>query len=517
MHSLWTEYSSSCKSRLSALARSLFLSRNKAREKCAELQERVCELEEQVAEAKAISDQYARETEQLLKQNRELSDELANRPFAPAPVGSPPVRQNYGVGIIVLAINLGRKLGLRPAVDAMEVFFDWMGIEEKVPTYQSIRSWMQRVGLARNNNAEKYNGGTWLVDHTNQITKQKALMVVRTRKFEPGTPLRHQDLDVLCVRPGESWTQEDVAKVYKELVDQYGLPDTIVCDGAVELREPAKNLKKGKKQPLVHRDAKHFFANRFEAILTQDPLYQEFSKELGGTRSALGQTELVQFLPPGTKVKARFMNFGPTLKWAIAVLWHLRHPGSKSRKGITVKRFKEKLGWLSKYSRKLGQWQQCQDIIDHSLAFLNQQGIFKGCSRQLRRRLTGFAKCAQSRRLLNEIIAFLRSYEKQLKRHQRFPISTEVLESSFARYKAREKQHSKSGFTNLLLTFPVLLCPTTREEVNEALAQVRVADVKTWSETHCPNSLAAQRQLMFRETRTRQPRRKRATRETTAA
>ena len=33
-------------------------------------------------------------------------------------------------------------------------------------------------------------------------------------------------------------------------------------------------------------------------------------------------------------------------------------------------------------------------------------------------------------------------------------MSTEILESSFALYKQLEKQHSKSGFTGLLLAYP---------------------------------------------------------------
>ncbi len=35
-------------------------------------------------------------------------------------------------------------------------------------------------------------------------------------------------------------------------------------------------------------------------------------------------------------------------------------------------------------------------------------------------------------------------------------MSTEILESSFSLYKQLEKQHSKSGFTSLLLTFPTM-------------------------------------------------------------
>ena len=48
---------------------------------------------------------------------------------------------------------------------------------------------------------------------------------------------------------------------------------------------------------MVIRDAKHLLANKFENLLSRDPHYQAFAKQLGGMRSALQQTELVHFIP----------------------------------------------------------------------------------------------------------------------------------------------------------------------------------------------------------------------------
>jgi hypothetical protein len=421
------------------------------------------------------------------------------------------------VGIMMLSINLAREIGLRPTCRALKIFFAWQEIEERVPTYQTIRGWMQRLGLARMTNAKKRDGGNWIVDHTNQISKQKVLVILRATKFQPGTPLRHRDLEVLALRPGVQWKREDVQSVYESTAEQYGFPEAIISDGAVELREPAEKLKKGRKKPRVQRDPKHFFANRLEALLSRDPQYQSFMSQLGGTRSALSQTELAQFIPPGMKVKARFMNLGPTLNWASATLWHLKHPQSKSRKGITKNRFREKLGWLSGFSGKIQQWQQCQDIIDSGLAFLNQQGIFKGCSRQFKRRVRCFANCAQSRAFLQELVTFLESQERLLRGKNHLPCSTEILESGFSLYKALEKQHSKSGFTNLLLAIPVLLRETTSKEVEAAFSKIKVSDVKQWTAENCPTTLTAKRQLMFREAGKNRATRKRATQEMAAA
>ena len=270
-------------------------------------------------------------------------------------------------------------------------------------------------------------------------------------------------------------------------------------DGAVELREPAETLGKPGAKPIVIRDPKHFLANRLEALLTKDPEYQAFAQKLGWARSALQQTELAHFIPPGIKPKSRFMNLAPTLKWATTMLWHLEHSESQSRKGIADSRMEEKMGWLRGFAASIQTWQECQQVISVSLTFLNQQGIFQGATERLQTLLAAIPASPSSRKFVAEIVGFTREHENKLRPQERLPMSTEIIESSFSRYKHFEKQHSKNGFSSLLLTFPTLLKKTTPKEVKASFARVRIADVKTWTQTYMPNSLASKRQLVFRE------------------
>ena len=56
-----------------------------------------------------------------------------------------------------------------------------MNSRESIPSHETIRGWMQRVGLGRIRLAKTEDGGTWLVDHTNQIGPEKVLTVLRVR------------------------------------------------------------------------------------------------------------------------------------------------------------------------------------------------------------------------------------------------------------------------------------------------------------------------------------------------
>ena len=506
MVSSWPKFASQCKSRLSAIARSCFLRRKHWFRKFKKAEQLLKTLRADVASREVHCKQLEEENRQLRERVAELEAKLAEPQAVKLPLGEVPAGQQYGEGVIALCVNLATKIGLRPTVRALEIISDWLRAVIEIPTFQTIRTWMQRIGLFRLLNAEKIEGGTWLVDHTNQIGREKVLTILRVQDSKmprPGVPLRHEDVEVLALVPGEQWKREDVTASYKETEQRCGTPRAVASDGAVELREPSELLGKSRKKPLVIRDLKHFLANKLEALLNQDPQFEAFTKKLGGIRSALQQTELAHFIPPTFKLKSRFMNLAPILRWALMILWHLDHPHSQSRKGIRESRMTEKLGWVRDFAQSIRRWQECQDVISTALTFINKQGIFRGVVKQLQHLAKELTTCRMSQKLASKTIELLREYEMKLQPNERLPMSTEILESSFSLYKQLEKQHSKSGFTSLILTFPTLLRATTPGEVKQCFAQVKVADVKEWTKKHLPDTLASKRQRAFREAKTK--------------
>jgi hypothetical protein len=404
--------------------------------------------------------------------------------------------------MVTLSVNLARKIGLRPAVSVLNVFFDWLRVPCQVPSYQTIRIWMQRIGLDRMQRAKRVKDGIWLADHSMQIGTEKVLVVLRVRESRlpsKGTPLRHEDVEILCCQPGKQWKREDVLPVYQKLAAQYGHPLSILTDGAVELREPAEMLKNKGKSPLVIRDLKHFLANRLEALLARNSQWQEFTAHMGQTRAAVQQTEMAHFTAPSLKQKARFMNLQPTLAWANVILWHLAHFASRARQGVERDRMESKFGWVRQFESSIKQWQECQRVISKALTFFNQNGVFRGSVREFRRKVVGQLRHQISHQLLTDTVEFVRKIENKLRPGQRMPISTEILESTFALYKQLEQQHAKGGFTSLIPAFGTLLKSTTPEEVTQSFARVKVTNVNTWLKTNLPVTLASRRQTAYRE------------------
>jgi hypothetical protein len=130
--------------------------------------------------------------------------------------------------------------------------------------------------------------------------------------------------------------------------------------------------------------------------------------------------------------------------------WQLQHPESRGRAGISEARMNDKFGWIKEYGDDIEAWAECQEVVSLGVKFANQQGLYRGAAEEFKRLVVPHGRHAQTRELIKRSIAFLEEQEVGLKRNERLPLSTEIVESSFAKYKQLERQHSKGGFTTLL-------------------------------------------------------------------
>ena len=505
----WPMFWGDCKSSLSAISRALFQSRQRLRTKVAKLRRQQqgseAEQQRQAVELERARADAERQAARIAELQEALNRERTERAAVTLPPDPPLRRHQYGPRMISLCVNLARRIGFRSTVAVLKTFFKWLGISSKVPTWQAIRGWMQRVGVARMK--EKNRPSTdcvWLVDHSNQIGPEKAFvaLAVRASKLPPkGQTLKQKDVRLLTVLPGTAWKTEDMKKTYQMLAAQHGTPRAILADGACELREGVQCLKKGDSGPLVLRDFKHFLANRLESVVGKNLRFGEFIQTVTHIRAAVQQTELAHFSPPRLKQKARFMNLKALLNWAEMMLWQLDHAESKARKDVSPERMKSKFGALRLFSDQTPDWWACQNVVSAGVKFINENGIDRAAADDFRRLAEPLATTAGSRRLLDAAVEFLTTQAASLKKGERLPLSTELLESTFALYKQLERQHSQGGFTQLLSTFGALLRSTTPSSIRRDFQRIKVRDVQLWTKTHMPSTLNAQRQTAYHEFR----------------
>ena len=422
------------------------------------------------------------------------------------PEDPPLPRHQFGARMISLCVNLARVIGMRPTVACLQIVFEWLGVTTRLPDRTSVRLWLMRVGVAAlEEPAEVADDWVWMADHSNQIGPEKVLAIIGVRASKlppPGVALTHADMRVLMVRPGVSWKREDMARTYTELADRIGNPLALVVDGAVELREGAEVLLTRRKETLILGDFKHFAANVLKRVIGGDERWTAFTAHVGSTRSSIQQTELGHLTPPSPRPKARFMNLGPTLKWARMASWQLAHPHSTARVIITTQRFTDKLGWLGEFTADITRWHACQTVVNAALTFINCQGLSHDAADSLATLLPPLTPDATSRAVADQLLEFVRQSAAKLSAGQRLPLSTEILESAFGLFKQLEQQHSRGGFTSLLAAFGALLKPTTPASIRTSFARTSVQQLRAWVKHNLPTTLNAKRQTAYAESKT---------------
>jgi hypothetical protein len=177
------------------------------------------------------------QTRQLLRQQRQQNEELRQRPIT-LPSDLPLPHHSYGPKMMSLCLNLAKEIGFRPTETALKIVCDWLGIDATVPSFDSIRVWSCRVGIAQlKRPVRDGEAWIWLADHSNQIGQEKILQIIgiRVKDLPPiGETLSRDKMVVLATVPGTSWTRDDVRREYKKLAERLGPPAYLVTDGAVE-------------------------------------------------------------------------------------------------------------------------------------------------------------------------------------------------------------------------------------------------------------------------------------------
>ena len=404
------------------------------------------QLSEELREAKKQLDQ----TQQPLRQQRQENEAIRGQPIR-LPSDLPLPQHSYGPKMISLCLNLCKRVGFRPAATALKIVFEWLGIDAKVPSWDSMRCWSCRVGIANlQEPVEEADDWIWMADHSNQIGTEKVLQILGIPASQlppPGQTLRLQDMRVLAVVLGTNWKREDVRREYAKLASNSQ------CDS---------------------------------------------TDRIGSLHFAAART------PPPQKPKARFMNLGPSLRWGQMISHHLNDGRSMSRSGITAQRMNDKLGWVRDFRADLACWNRCQQVMQASLKFINQQGLYRGAAATLKKLLDVLTSehppaCELSATMASELIEFVKESEAELGDGERAWLSTENLESSFGRFKQLEGQHSKGGFTSLVAAMPMLLTDWTAELVRKSLPSVSVAQMKRWLSEELGTTLTSKRVTAYQE------------------
>ncbi len=105
-----------------------------------QIRDRPSECERGGRSPQVVLDELCEQT-RTWEQDRRVLDESAVRLPDDPPLGT----HGDGTRMVSLCGNVAQKVGLRSAQAVLRIVFDWLGLEQKIPDWITIRNWMQRL------------------------------------------------------------------------------------------------------------------------------------------------------------------------------------------------------------------------------------------------------------------------------------------------------------------------------------------------------------------------------------
>ena len=371
------------------------------------------------------------------------------------------------------------------------------------PHATTVRWWLLRLGHYQlHREKEQATDWVWLIDHSNQIGKEKFLAVlgIRLAHLPPaGQALRLCDLQVIDLQPV---TVSDKQVVYQQLqanVAKTGVPRAILHDRGGDLAGGTALFREAHPETIELYDVAHKAACLLKALLGGDERFRQFGGQVGRTKCQLQQTELAFLVPPKPREKARYMNLQALIQWGRQTLAMVDAPPQAVLKHVTTARLEEKLGWLRDYREALDEWCQVQDVISSAVEFVRQEGLSQDTPGRLAERLNPLPLRSVAAGVRSQLLAFVQDQASQARPGERLPGSSEILESCFGKYKSLERDQVHGGLTSLLLAFGACVSKITKETVHAALTQCKTKHVIEWTREKLGATHASKRRLAYQE------------------
>jgi len=369
------------------------------------------------------------------------------------------------------------------------------------PAASTGQAWLLRVGLyelARPKEAA--DDWVWIVDHSVQLGTLKCLVIVGCRLSAwraANRPLELQDLSVVALEPVEKSTGAIVARQLAAATAQTRIvPRAILSDQGSDLKIGISTYREAHGDTAVTLDIAHQTANQMKRELAADERWSKFIVAAGQAKQRLAMTPLAHLVPPTLRSKARYMNLEELIVWGRRTLRYLDDPHPVAGQALDPAALNSKLGWLHEYRAALADWNAAMTVVSGTLVYVRRAGYHSQAAEELGCCLLPAAS-EMAQQVALRLLEFVTQQSAAARHGERLVGSSECLESLIGKGKRLEGQHSRSGFTKMILGLAASVVTPTYERLTAALTHIKTQDVRHWCRTHLGTSLASQRRQAY--------------------
>ena len=363
-----------------------------------------------------------------------------------------------------------------------------MNLNIKGPTHTTILNWVHKIGyyeLMR----EKEKADDWIIilDESIQIGQDKILMIfgIREKNVDFTRPLILQDLVPLRELINTSWSGEEIKDVLLDIKKELGDVKYAVSDGGNNIINGLKLSK------ITHvYDITHKIALILCKLYKKNDIYISLTKRMTEMRVKYLQTKIAYLIPPKQRSKSRYLNVNEIAKWCWKVLSY--YDKNKDIKNEICK----KLEWIVEYKDFVLELKKLNELVCKIEKELKHNGFsqesLKICNDLLDRIDGSFGK---------EMKTQLKMYFKELEgkniNAEKLLITSDIIESSFGKYKNYVNQNPMAGITNLILSLSAFTSTLNEEDIKKALENTIIYDVKEWTKRNIGKTLFQKRKEAF--------------------
>jgi hypothetical protein len=228
-----------------------------------------------------------------------------------------------------------------------------------------------------------------------------------------------------------------------------------------------------------------------QRLYEKDENFKDYAYKAGQMRLKLCCSKYAHLIPPNQRSKSRFLNIDIISNWGIKVLQTLEKNEISDEERSQLQWVKEKESFIIEMDRIISLVQEISIILKN-----------EGLSKKTKSRCSSLLSiCKKGKLKIFKIymLNYLNKYTKPISRRKETLVCcSDIIESTFGRYKNELSKNPMSGITDLVLIIPALTSSLSTDSVRAAIDNCRVKDIEAWKKNNLCNSLLAKRKMVFR-------------------
>ena len=314
----------------------------------------------------------------------------------------------------------------------------------------------------------------WIIilDESVEFGHEKLLVIygVRSNQIDFSRALNFKDLTPLSIIAGERWTGELIKNEIKKIEGKIGKIIYAVADGGGAIKKSLKlaNI------PHIY-DITHKFAWFLKNIYKDEGEFISYTKMMAAMRGRLALSEVSHILPPNQRFHSRFMNLEIISDWGIKVINYLKQNNKNEKEYI-------KLKWVYEFIEFINELSQVSKTINSIMGIVKTEGLSeKSIKKSIKKLKLIIVDNQRTRKLKNNIIEYLKESKKSIPRCDKILCTSDIIESSFGKYKNYLNLNPMIGITNLSLCISAFTCELDASKVKQAMESSKNIDIIHWT------------------------------------